>query len=57
MKNFKRCSDCRNGEHSNYDDNVKLVIIRDPDSKKIIKRAYLCEEHRNMYNDDGYEIK
>ena len=55
-KTKKRCSDCRDGEHENYDDNVKLVYLRDPDTKRIIKRSYMCESHRTMYEDDGYEV-
>lgn len=53
----KQCADCRNGEHDNYDDKVELVFVRDPDTKKIVKRANLCMEHRIMYRDDGYEVK
>ena len=52
----KRCADCRDGDHDNYDDNVALVFVRDPETKKMIKRANLCGEHRQMYADDGYEI-
>lgn len=56
MLKEKQCADCRNGEHENYTNDVFLVYVRDPDTKKIIKRAYLCGEHRMMYLDDGYEI-
>jgi len=52
-----RCADCRNGDHPDYDDDVRLVYMRDPETKKIVKRAYLCKEHRDMYLDDGYEVK
>lgn len=51
---IKRCADCRNGEHENYDNNIKLVYIRD--GNRICKRAYLCQEHRNMYFMDGYSV-
>ena len=53
----KQCADCRDGEHDNIDENIKLVYVRDPDTKKMVKRAYMCEAHREMYNDDGYEVK
>ena len=52
----KQCADCRDGEHDNYDDRVVLVVIRDPDTKKLIKRCYMCEEHRKMYDYDGYDV-
>jgi hypothetical protein len=51
------CADCRAGEHINYDDDLQLVYVRDPDTKHIIKRAWLCREHRTMYELDGYEVK
>lgn len=54
------CSDCRAGEHEDYirtdDETVPLVFIRDPSTKKIIKRAKLCVSHREQYADDGYEV-
>jgi len=49
------CADCRDGEHMNYDDDVLLTYVRRPDGK-LVKRAYLCREHRTMYADDGYEV-
>jgi len=53
---MKKCSDCRDGEHDNYDDDVKLVVIKDPDTNKIYKRAYMCNHHQQQYDDDGYKI-
>lgn len=50
------CKDCQNGEHDNYDENIKLVYVRDPDTKKIIRRCYMCETHQEMYCQDGYEV-
>ena len=55
-KKEKQCSDCRDSEHDNYDDQVELVIVRDPETGKMVKRAYLCKEHVSMYLDDGYEL-
>lgn len=52
-----RCADCRAGEHENYDEHVQLVMVRDPDTGRLEKRAYLCEQHRDMYRDDGFEIQ
>ncbi len=51
------CNDCKDGEHENYDNNLELVIVRDPETKRWVKRAWLCKEHRDMYGADGYEVK
>ena len=56
-KGLHWCCDCRDGEHENIDDDVQLVIIRDPETNKMLKRGYVCREHRRMYDLDGYEIK
>ena len=53
----KICTDCRIGEHANYDDDLQLVYVREIDTKHIIKRAWLCRDHRTMYEQDGYEVK
>lgn len=53
----KQCADCRDGEHKNYDDNVLLVIIRDGENLKFVKRSCTCEHHRQAYFDDGYTIQ
>lgn len=52
----KRCIECRAGCHDNYDDNVLLCKIVDPDTRKMYKRGYLCSEHRTAFADDGYEV-
>ncbi len=54
---MKQCADCRDGEHDNYDDNVELVYVRDPDTKKIVRRSNMCSTHQSQYLDDGYEVK
>lgn len=53
---MRHCADCRDSEHDNYDDNVKLVILRDPDTNHLVKRSYMCKQHRIMYCEDGYEV-
>lgn len=53
---MKRCKDCRDGEHENLDDDVRLVIVIDPDTHKIYRRSYMCDNHRQMHLDDGYEL-
>lgn len=57
MSTTKRCAECRDGEHPNYDNHVVLVKILQPDSHICVKRAYLCLEHRRMYLSDGYLIR
>ena len=52
----KQCAECRNGEHDNYDNNICLTVVRDPDTNRIVMRAYLCEEHRESKMDDVYGI-
>jgi hypothetical protein len=54
--NHRKCFECRNGEHDNYDDYVSLCIIKDPDTQKLYRRGYLCGQHQAMYDDDGYII-
>jgi len=55
-KKAVRCADCRAGEHPDFDDDVRLVLIRDPDVPRYRKRAYLCSEHRQAYEWDGYTV-
>lgn len=53
----KQCADCRDGEHENYDDDVVLVTVRDPYKPgRLVKRSYMCGDHRTMYLDDGYVL-
>ena len=51
------CCDCRDGEHSNYDDDVHLSLVRDPETNALTRRGYLCERHREMYAEDGYDVR
>ncbi len=53
----KQCTDCRDGEHDNYDNNVKLVTVREIGQGSFLKRGYICKSHRNMYTEDGYTVK
>lgn len=57
MKTTKQCADCRDGEHENYNDDVRLVRVTDPDTGQMLKRAYLCGQHREMYTVDGYRVE
>jgi len=49
------CADCRDAERQEQAE--ALYIVRDPETGKLVKRAYLCVEHRAMYAEDGYEVK
>lgn len=49
------CADCRDAKRET-DGTVKLILVRDPGTGKMVKRAYLCEEHEEMYASDGYEM-
>lgn len=52
----KICCDCNDGEHENYDDDVQLVAVIDPDTRKEFKKGFMCNEHREMYLSDGYRL-
>jgi hypothetical protein len=56
MTNANQCHECKLGEHEDYDDDVRLVTVSDPDTGKRIKRAKLCGEHREMFASDGYDV-
>ena len=49
------CSECRNSEHDNINDDVRLCIVRD--GHHIILRAYLCADHVWCFMDDGYNVQ
>jgi len=51
----KKCADCRDAERD--EKAVGLFLVRDPETGKLKKRAYLCKEHRQMYVEDGYELR
>ncbi len=53
------CADCRDGEHENEDDDVRFVVVTDPDRpNRFVKRAWLCRTHReDIYEADGYTVR
>jgi hypothetical protein len=56
MKNKEHvCCSCRNGE--NDVPAIGLFSVRDTEENKLVLRGYLCEEHTEMYSDDGYAVK
>ena len=53
-----QCCECRDGEHPDYDGDVRLVTVLDPDGGRgFVKRGKMCREHRQMYEGDGYRVK
>lgn len=52
----KRCAECRDGEHDNLDDDVRLCVVTNPDGGPP-RRANLCGEHRQARRDDGYTVR
>lgn len=52
----RRCCECRKGEHENLDDNLKKVEVRNPDTRGFVLRGWVCGEHREAFESDGYEI-
>jgi hypothetical protein len=53
----KQCCECQDGEHENYNDDVRYVVIRDPDTKKIYRSGYICMDHIYSLEDLGYKVK
>jgi hypothetical protein len=53
----KECAECRDGDVIYTESDVELVYVKNPDNGKLVKRAYMCEEHQSMYLDDGYIVK
>jgi hypothetical protein len=51
-----KCADCRDGEHENYSPEVDFVIVGDPTSNELIKKAWMCTDHQEMYLMDGYTV-
>jgi hypothetical protein len=50
------CCECRAGDHDNYSDGTFLYLIRDPETKQIYRRGYICTHHIEMFNADGFLI-
>jgi hypothetical protein len=50
------CTECEAGEHDNYTDKLYSVIVQDPATKEVIHRTRMCEDHVEMYLQDGYLV-
>jgi hypothetical protein len=55
-KGTKQCKECRDGEHDNLDDDVRLVTVRDG-TRIVVLRVNLCGHHRQTRADDGYTLE
>ena len=53
----EQCYECELGEHENYDNDVELVYVFNPDDGHIKMKTHLCGEHRQALIDDGYNIR
>ena len=52
-----KCFECRKGEHEDFDNQIAMCRITDPDTGKQITRGNLCGEHQHMYLADGYALR
>jgi hypothetical protein len=53
----KHCCECRDGEHDNYTEDVRLYMVREGDTNKLVKSGYLCSDHVHCLLEDGFELK
>jgi len=54
---INKCKECSMGELEDYDDDIQLVTVRDPDGIEKTRRENMCGEHREMNASDGYIVK
>lgn len=55
MTNTHRCDACLDGEHADYDADVRRVSIYE--SGMFLRRESLCAHHREALAEDGYDIR
>lgn len=53
----KQCKKCWEGEHENYDEDIRLTAVFEPDTGRQVARCNMCGEHRAAYHFDGYEVE
>ncbi len=58
---LKWCHDCKLGNDDwevidNYDEDVVLTTVKDPDKRGFVKRALMCGDHFDMYDQLGYDL-
>ena len=49
-----QCAECKAGEHEDYDDDIKMCAVRDPDTNRVTRKK-LCGEHREAFAEDGID--
>ena len=55
---MKQCHFCKEGEHENYDNDIKLIVLLDPEThKRVQPPTWACSEHRQSFEDDGYKVQ
>lgn len=54
----KRCCECRNSEHEDFSDLIAKtpVVVKDPETNRIVQRGYICTCHADIRRDDGYRL-
>jgi hypothetical protein len=50
-----RCDACLDGEHADYDADVRRVSIYE--AGMFLRRESLCDHHREALAEDGYDIR
>jgi len=50
-----KCYECRNGDHPDYDNDIRKTVVSDPAGGRP-KTGFLCGEHRAAAEDDGREV-
>jgi len=51
-----QCGECKDEGHPDYDEDVRLVVVRDPDDSSYNVRVKLCLKHRKMCTADGFQL-
>ena len=54
---MRNCCECQKGEHPNYDEEVRLLMVREPDTGRLVLRGYICGEHAEAFAQDGYTVE
>jgi hypothetical protein len=56
MTNQRFCTKCLDQYDDDTDNDVHLTTVRDPDTKRLVFSGMLCDDHRECYAMDGYEV-
>lgn len=50
------CMVCWEADSDNIDDDMRYVIVRNPNTGATVRRGYMCATHRQYYRMNGYEV-